>query len=237
MKKTLLILSICICSLNSFSQQLFDSFSMTFNAFFSHTTPPTTFGQAYSLKVIGTWGVWPGNHLCLDAAYQFQNENNGTSITPETLIKWGWNGVYPNTSTALFRPTPDVYDSNHVYWFYFTGNDSAQLFEFFDAGPYSDNSGELNFEIYTNVKTGINEIDQFEGFTLFPNPTTDKINFILNSNETFEISIYDIAAKKLLQEKFTGSFSMDTRHLEKGVYLYELRNKTGFSKKGKFVKD
>lgn len=237
MKKTLLILSICICSIASFSQTLFDSFSMDFDAFFSHSTPPTTSGQAYSIKVTGTWGVWPENLLCLDAAFQFEDESSGAPITPEPWIKWSWNGIYPTTSTAFFRPTPDVYDSNHVYWFYFTGNDSSQIFEFYDAGPYSDNSGSLNFEIYANVKTGINEIDHFEGFTLFPNPTADRIYISLNSSEVFEFSIYDIVSKKIFEEEFTSSLSMDTKHLAKGVYFYAVRNKFGASKKGKFVKD
>ena len=40
-----------------------------------------------------------------------------------------------------------------------------------------------------------------------------------------------------MQEKFTCSTVLNAEQLAKGVYLYELRNKAGVSKKGKVVKD
>ena len=79
-----------------------------------------------------------------DAAY-------GTVIT-DTLDHyhnpghgWLWNG------TATNRPTPDVYQTNHVYRFDFTGRGAAELLTFTDP-VYGDNVGMLTFELYEIVQ-------------------------------------------------------------------------------------
>ena len=85
--------------------------------------------------------------------------------------------------------------------------------------------------------TGINEHSKDATVNLYPNPMTDKLNVTISNNELTEILLYDIATRKLLQQKFTNSVSLNTERLEKGVYLYEMRNKNGVIKKGKVVKE
>ena len=45
------------------------------------------------------------------------------------------------------RPTPDLYNISHVYYFYFSGDGSSETFNFTD-GATGDNYGQLNIEIY-----------------------------------------------------------------------------------------
>ena len=63
------------------------------------------------------------------------------------------------------------------------------------------------------------------------------LNIQTSGNALVEIILYDIASRKLLQQKFNNSVSLDTEQLSKGIYLYELRNKNGVIKKGKVVKE
>lgn len=49
--------------------------------------------------------------------------------------------------------------------------------------------------------------------------------------------IYDILSKKLLQQTFTNSVSLNTKQFENGIYIYEVRNNNGVIKKGKIVKN
>ncbi|MBK8875707.1 MAG: T9SS type A sorting domain-containing protein [Bacteroidetes bacterium] len=52
-----------------------------------------------------------------------------------------------------------------------------------------------------------------------------------------EVVLSDIAGRKVYQEAFSSSLSINTEQLAKGTYLYELRNKNGIVKIGKVVKD
>ncbi|HKR07088.1 MAG TPA: T9SS type A sorting domain-containing protein [Bacteroidia bacterium] len=73
--------------------------------------------------------------------------------------------------------------------------------------------------------------------TIYPNPFSDKLNFTVNNKERSEIILYDIASRKLLQQQFINSVSLNTEQLSKGLYLYEVQDRNGLYKKGKVVKD
>jgi hypothetical protein len=88
-----------------------------------------------------------------------------------------------------------------------------------------------------NGVVGIDEPSGFFESTLYPNPFTDKLNIVTWNNQLMEIILYDITSRRILQQKFTNSFSFSTEQLAKGLYLYEVRNKDGSCKKGKIVKD
>jgi len=77
---------------------------------------------------------------------------------------------------------------------------------------------------------------------VFPNPFSDKINITAATNEPVEVTLFDVTARKLLQQTFTNAVTLKTSHLAKGMYLYVVRNKNGPDsyreiKKGKIVKD
>jgi hypothetical protein len=92
-------------------------------------------------------------------------------------------------------------------------------------------------DVSLSVCTGINKNDENTEANIFPNPVIDKLNITNRTNEVSEIILYDIASRKLLQEKFTNSTSINSEQLAEGIYLYEVRNKNGVIKKGKIVKD
>jgi hypothetical protein len=103
-------------------------------------------------------------------------------------------------------------------------------------------SGSIVTALCTSV--GIKEILNREELILFPNPFSDKINITTKTNEPVEITLFDITSRKLLHQQFTNTLTLNTSHLSKGIYIYELRpvpfssgNKNGVIKKGKIVKD
>lgn len=89
----------------------------------------------------------------------------------------------------------------------------------------------------STLTIGIKENIQHGDFLLFPNPFTDKINITVKSNESVEISLFDITSRKIFNQSFINSIAINTEQLAKGVYLYEVRNKNGMIKKAKIVKD
>jgi len=109
-----------------------------------------TSGQSYYLRVTGTASYCcSGGTNGVDAAYYFRGEqgqliDNPSPWTP-TDNGWSWNGQ----TGAIRRPSPDSYSPHHIYYYYFTGDGSTELFQFRDNG-YGDNSGSLKIEIWEN---------------------------------------------------------------------------------------
>jgi type IX secretion system substrate protein len=85
----------------------------------------------------------------------------------------------------------------------------------------------------TGLEENKNSDDQF---SIYPNPVKDKLNITATNKELSEITLYDITSRKLLQKEFTNSITLNTEQFAKGIYLYEVRNKSGAIKKGKVVK-
>ena len=71
---------------------------------------------------------------------------------------------------------------------------------------------------------------------LFPNPFNDNLNISVKENEQTEIILYDIFSRKLLQQTFTNSTTLNTEQLANGIYIYELRNRNGTIRNGKVIK-
>lgn len=140
MKKLILSFSALICvSISAFNQcdtTLFDSFEMTFEEAFEHTTPVTEFGDVYLIKVKGVYRY----DCCYskhDAAFRI-SKNGHADVLPET--GWQWNGV------SFRRPIPDMINPLQVYYYPFIGTGSEEVLSFGDD-EYNDNSGSLNFSI------------------------------------------------------------------------------------------
>jgi hypothetical protein len=90
----------------------------------------------------------------------------------------------------------------------------------------------------TTSTTSISPVKNFPiSFSIYPNPFSDKLTVTSKTNQPFEITLFDITSRKLLQQQFTNSTSINTSHLSKGIYIYELRTKNGVIKKGKVVKE
>ena len=51
---------------------------------------------------------------------------------------WDWNG------NISMRPSPDGFNSEHIYYYPFISNGGSEVFHFQDDGGYGDNSGGLN---------------------------------------------------------------------------------------------
>jgi hypothetical protein len=48
--------------------------------------------------------------------------------------------------------------------------------------------------------------------------------------------MYDMNSGKVLQKNFISAVTLDTKSFAKGIYIYELKSKNGFLRKGKTVK-
>lgn len=94
----------------------------------------------------------------------------------------------------------------------------------------------LERHIHFNSSTGITFL-QDTNIHVSPNPFNEQINIRNDKSELSEVILYDIASRKIIQQKFIRSLSLYTEQLEGGIYLYEVRCGSKLCRKGKLVKN
>ena len=73
--------------------------------------------------------------------------------------------------------------------------------------------------ISTNIKTIV-----VNKFNIYPNPTNQAVTISTGSQEPSAVSLYDITGRRMLQESFVGTISLDIESLAKGIYLLAINN-------------
>lgn len=108
----------------------------------------------------------------------------------------------------------------------------------FDNDTYLDiassdfNFDQLNwFENETYI-LGLNDDDKDE-FSIYPNPSSDKLNFRSATSEDFDLSVYDILGKKVMETTKNINSPLDISALDAGIYILKLKD---FNKTYKFIK-
>ena len=101
-------------------------------------------------------------------------------------------------------------------------------------------SGCQNRDVITiNVSacTGINEVDDINALTIYPNPANEILNVELeNLNETATVSIINALGEIIFIEKATANnTTLNTSNLTNGIYFIKVESKNGSAIK-KFIK-
>jgi len=84
--------------------------------------------------------------------------------------------------------------------------------------------------------TSIEENNSID-IAMYPNPFNEVINLTINEAGNFEINLYDVAGRIVLNQKIEDKTSINTMQFEKGIYFYELVNNKKIMKIGKVVKN
>ena len=191
-------------------------------------------------------GLSPGNAYALDFWAGGEYNRGGQIFTRRGLF-----GVDVGFGDTLLRcnPTAPVSGIGTRYIVEFIATSPSQIIKFTNWGHICDSCTELildDVRLYTlselsstvpHCSLGIDDWALQNSVTFYPNPVTNELNFKISSNESAEIILYDIASRKLYQQIFTNSVSINTEQFAKGIYLYEVRFGNSIYKKGKFVKD
>jgi plastocyanin len=97
--------------------------------------------------------------------------------------------------------------------------------------------GEKGIIIVNPCTNSTNDLSQNSLATIFPNPATNLLTITTTSSQPSQIILYDIASRQLMEERFSGSATLNIENLAKGIYLYEVRDEKGVVKRGKVVKE
>ena len=101
---------------------------------------PVSIGGNYILKVSGVYGITSDGGIDVDAAYVLSNQ------TPYNQTCTGYQDRWLLVDNCPARPNPDIYNPNHIYYYYINNSDGMVNINYSDS-EYSDNSGSLTFEL------------------------------------------------------------------------------------------
>jgi hypothetical protein len=90
---------------------------------------------------------------------------------------------------------------------------------------------------FPGTPLAVNDLKDQPSQRIYPNPFSEILTFTCKTDEPREIFIYDVSSREVMHKTFTGSVTLGTRMLSKGVYLYSVRSKSGETISGKLMKD
>jgi hypothetical protein len=187
-------------------------------------------------------GLIPGNIYVLE--FWAGGEQGSFPLRGLFAVDVGFGKIYLRNKST---PTGNGIGTRFIIEF--RASTSSHTIKFTNWGHISTNHTELvldDVRLYTLAElssvvppciNGINEFNENSSLTVHPNPFTTQLNITVADNESYQLILYDITSRKLLQQSFLNSTSMNTSHLAEGIYFYELRYDNGVIKKGKVVKE
>lgn len=91
-------------------------------------------------------------------------------------------------------------------------------------------------ESYGDIITSITDNISEYSVKLYPNPFTNQITADFSGNDKATLTLYDQLSRQMLHQSIHESATIDTEHLPKGLYLYEVRQDHRMIGAGKLIK-
>ena len=80
------------------------------------------------------------------------------------------------------------------------------------------------------LPTGLNDANLENGISIYPIPTNDLLNILIDNNDlhSYQISLYDMQGRCLQTLSYVQAFNtIDISHLSKGVYFVHIKSNNG----------
>jgi hypothetical protein len=84
--------------------------------------------------------------------------------------------------------------------------------------------------------TAINETAALNNINVFPNPTANEINLVLDKDAVSKIQIFNIVGEVVYQASARGEIKIDVSNFSRGVYSVQIYNKNNNFQIRKFIK-
>jgi hypothetical protein len=181
-----------------------------------------------SVSVTFPLGMYVEDYEYQSGSGDLDDLNGRVCVTPE----------YPSGTYAYFMTTDNAGSPAYPYMLasYYYGVITAG-----DAGPNLGNAGmpTSGLTCVTTNPSGSGEIStENEEVTIYPNPTTQRINVVVRNNRFVKCSIADVTGKILRAEDLTeGEKSMLVSDLQNGIYFLMLNDNNGNTEAIRFIKE
>ncbi len=219
--------------------------------------------QAVGCAAVGPPSGFPQSEAAQGGSTGVSVEQTVTGLTSGTdyvLEFWAggeWNYTIPGLfavdvgyGDTLLRNQPTHPDSGvgTRYLIVFRANSASHTIKFTNWGHSSAASTEVvldDISLYlkseiaaTCVTTGIDEHASAKGPVAYPNPAYGEITIKLRDNTTRNLMVYDVFARKLVQEPINGSTTINISQWPTGMYFYQIQETKGhIENNGRFTKE
>lgn len=147
--------------------------------------------------------------------------------------------IYDAKGTVVSEKNQNIrYDSDFGWQTFFSmlTNASSEQGVWSAKLTYMGDVSEHKF-VVGRGSLGVEEVKKLDDTVIYPNPVTDKINFITNNNSITNVTIYDLLGKEVLKEKSkTPIKNISVESLDAGVYFVKIKTDTNKEKTVKFIK-
>jgi PKD repeat protein len=120
-------------------------------------------------------------------------------------------------------------DVNQVTGKYYGGTRGWKDITYQVTDPSNNQSNKVRRSIFVDFRTGLNEVQQNQTLSTYPNPSSGK--FTISSQETMtgktEVTLYNVLGAKVYSESITMSgktAEINAEGLPSGIYLLQLTN-------------
>jgi hypothetical protein len=173
--------------------------------------------------------------VAYDASTNAQTYQNFAHVYTDSIVSdtAGWQritGSFVADSVYSFVSFGTFFDTSQI-------STLASWQPFFEAYYYIDDVCISADSLLCNPATGIQHAIETSDVNISPNPFTDELNMLTKNLQEAEVVIFDMTSRILLRKSFSGSVTLETISLSKGIYIYELKVKGKTIKKGKLLKN
>jgi hypothetical protein len=156
-------------------------------------------------------------------------------ITITDTMNWvAISGSFISDSAYRYIIVGNFYDSTHTTQVIINGSDCVSYYFIDDICVSDDSSYCANYN-YSET----NEIKEFSGITIYPNPAKDEliVNIALIEKSSFELfDIWGAKRKVVHLDNYSTAARINISELNNGLYLYSICDKKGNKiKSGKLV--
>ena len=146
----------------------------------------------------------------------------------------------PDETAAIFVPNSSQWETDTVDLITYAGQPNV-IFAFQNRGFYGQAIYLDNINIVSPLNTGITDADLQTTYHVFPNPTTGKINIVVNSvnSENYTLDIYNAIGQIIQSENITQLTKEMKKEINlgafgKGLYIIKLTS-SSHSKSTKII--
>jgi hypothetical protein len=155
------------------------------------------------------------------------------SIIIDTISWYKISGSFIADSAYSYIILGNFFDDSHtdalLLWDTTLCGGSSAYYYLDDICISTDSLYNLNW-------TGIKKNYEIETFSLSPNPFSSQINISSLIKRETKFVLYDISARKIIEQNFITPVSINTSSLQPGLYFYELSLNNNIIQQGKLVK-
>ena len=134
---------------------------------------------------------------------------------PPTASERGWKDVVlvlPEDSVKFITRFTDFADDMVPYMYH------CHLLHHEDDGMMG------SFLVLDTTATGIEEINEENNFSVFPNPANDMVNIVSLDNRVFSFEIFNAFGKMVYSGGESSNFQFETTSLSRGIYFIKMNS-------------